>query len=134
MTGEVAGYVMESLLDEGALDVFYTPIYMKKNRPAVKLSVLCLEDQIQQMQKVMFKETTTIGIRMYKTSRVCMDREWTTVNTSYGDVRVKIAKYDDVVKCSPEYEDCKLRAKEHGVPVQTVYQAVLKSMPGEENK
>lgn len=134
MTGEVAGYVMEALLEEGALDVFYTPIYMKKNRPAVKLSVLCLEKQIGKMQKVMFKETTTIGIRMYKTNRVCMDREWITTPTRYGDIRIKIAKYDDIIKYSPEYEDCKLRAKECGVPVQTVYQTVLKSMPGEEKR
>ena len=130
MTGEVAGYVMESLLEAGALDVFYTSIHMKKNRPAMKLSVLCLEEQIEEMQKVIFKETTTIGIRMYKTSRVCMDREWIGVETEYGNVRVKVASYDRVSKSSPEYEDCKIRAKEHGVPVQTVYQAVLKSMPG----
>lgn len=132
MTGEVAGYVMESLLGEGALDVFYTPIYMKKNRPAIKLSVLCRENQIGQIQKAIFKETTTIGIRMYKTNRVCMNREWITVKTNYGDIRIKIAKYDDIIKHSPEYEDCKLRAQEHQVSVQTVYQAALKGMLGEE--
>ncbi len=129
MTGEVAGYVMETLLEQGALDVFYTSIYMKKNRPAIKLSVLCLEEQIQHMQKVIFRETTTIGIRMYKTNRVCMAREWLTVNTKYGHIRIKKAEYGNVVKCSPEYEDCKLRAKEYDVPVQTVYQAALKAMP-----
>lgn len=132
MTGEVAGYVMASLLEAGALDVFYTSIYMKKNRPAIKLSVICLEEQIGKIQQLIFKETTTIGIRMYKTSRVCMDREWLNVATKYGDIRVKIASYGSVKKCSPEYEDCRRRAIEHDVPVQQVYQAVLKSMPGEE--
>lgn len=134
MTGEVAGYVMASLLEEGALDVFYTPIYMKKNRPAIKLSVLCLEEQIEQLQKQIFKETTTIGIRMYKTSRVCMDREWITVETCYGKIRIKIAKYDNIIKYAPEYEDCKLRAREWGVPVQAVYQMAIKSMPKEESE
>lgn len=131
MTGEVAGYVMESLLEQGALDVFYTSIYMKKNRPAIKLSIICKEEQVQHMQKIIFKETTTIGIRMYKTSRVCMERVWLTVSTAYGDIRVKKATYDDIIKCSPEYEDCKLRAKEYQVSVQTIYQAVLENMPKE---
>lgn len=129
MTGEVFGYVMETLLEQGALDVFYTSIYMKKNRPAIKLSVLCLEEQIQDMQEIIFKETTTIGIRMYKTNRVCMNRKWLTIKTDYGEIRVKKARYGDIIKSSPEYEDCKLRAQEYGVSVQMVYQAVLKNMP-----
>jgi len=129
MTGEVAGYVMEALLEQGALDVFYTSIYMKKNRPAIKLSVLCLEDQIGLMQEVIFRETTTIGIRMYKTNRVCMDREWLTIQTKYGEIKIKKARYGNITKCSPEYEDCKLRAKEYGVPVQMVYKVALKNIP-----
>ncbi len=128
MTGEFFGYVMESLLEAGALDVFYTPIYMKKNRPAVKLSVICQEGQIDKLQKVIFAETTTIGIRMYKTNRVCMDRKWLTVNTKYDTIRIKRVEYDNIIKYAPEYEDCKLRAKEYSVPVQTVYQAALKNI------
>lgn len=129
MTGEVAGYVMETLLEEGALDVFYTSIYMKKNRPAIKLSVLCQKEKVQDVQQIIFKETTTIGIRMYETNRACMDREWIIVSTDYGEIRVKKAQYGDIIKYSPEYEDCKRYAKEWKVPVQTVYQAALQGMP-----
>lgn len=126
MTGEVAGYVMETLLEMGALDVFYTPIYMKKNRPAHKLSVLCTQERLKVIQQIVFKETTTIGIRMYKVERECMSREWLVVTTPYGDIRVKKAQYDNIIKYSPEYEDCKKYAKEKQVPVQTIYQEVLK--------
>lgn len=132
MPGEVFGYAMETLLDAGALDVFYTPIYMKKNRPAVKLSVICEEGQIGQLQHVIFKETTTIGIRMYKTNRVCMDRKWLTVSTKYDTIRIKKAKYNNITKYSPEYEDCKLRAKQYKVPVQAIYQEALKGISQEE--
>ena len=132
MPGEVFGYAMEILLDAGALDVFYTPIYMKKNRPAVKLSVICKEEHIDKLQQVIFKETTTIGIRMYKTNRVCMDRKWLTVSTKYDTIRVKKAEYNNIIKYSPEYEDCKLRAEQYKVPVQAVYQEALKGIPQEE--
>jgi len=128
MTGEVAGYVMETLLKTGALDVFYTPIYMKKNRPGMKLSVLCEEKAIDQMQEIIFRETTTLGIRMYETSRVCMEREWLTVTTIYGDIRVKKGQYGDIVKWAPEYEDCRRCAEEKHVSVQQVYQEAIRGM------
>ncbi len=128
MTGEVAGYVMESLLGAGALDVFYTSIYMKKNRPGMKLSVLCEGKAIDQMQEIIFRETTTLGIRMYETHRVCMDREWLRVTTEYGEIRVKKGQYNDIVKWAPEYEDCKKCAEIMKVPVQKVYQAALRGI------
>lgn len=125
MTGEVAGYAMETLLEAGALDVFYTSIYMKKNRPGMKLSVLCEAEDMERIQEIIFRETTTLGIRMYETNRVCMDREWSTITTIYGDIRVKKGFYDDITKWAPEYEDCKRCAKEKGVSIQMVYQAAL---------
>jgi len=118
---------METLLEAGALDVFYTPIYMKKNRPGMKLSVLCKTEDRDRMQKIIFQETTTLGIRMYETDRACMDREWLTVTTIYGDIRIKKGVYDDITKWAPEYEDCKRCAKEKGVSIQKVYQAALGS-------
>jgi len=128
MTGEVAGYVMDTLLEAGALDVFYTPIYMKKNRPGMKLSVLCEAEDVERIQKIIFQETTTLGIRMHETNRVCMDREWLTVTTIYGDIRIKKGSYDDITKWAPEYEDCKRCAKEKGVAIQKVYQAALEGV------
>ena len=121
MTGEVAGYVMETLLEAGALDVFYTSIYMKKNRPGMKLSVLCEEKEKEKLQEIIFRETTTLGIRMYETKRVCMEREWLTVTTIYGDIRVKKGQYNGIIKWAPEYEDCKRCAIAKKVPIQEVY-------------
>lgn len=128
MTGEVAGYVMEALLGAGALDVFYTSIYMKKNRPGMKLSVLCTEKEMDRMQEIIFRETTTLGIRMYETDRVCMNREWLTVATVYGDIKVKKGEYNGIVKWAPEYEDCKRCAEAKKVSIQKVYQAALRGI------
>lgn len=125
MTGELAGYVMETLLDQGALDVFYTPIYMKKNRPAIQLSVLCREESREDLQQIIFEQTTTLGIRMYKAQRFCMEREFIKVNTPYGVMTIKKASYGTIVKYTPEYEECKQKAKITGQPLHKIYQTVL---------
>lgn len=125
MTGEVAGYVMSKLLDAGALDVFYTPIYMKKNRPAVKLSVICSHEGLETMENIILSETTTIGIRKYKTERICMNREIINVPTPYGDAAVKVSSLREIKKYIPEYEDCKKLAKAAGVPLRDIYDLVV---------
>lgn len=111
MTGESAGYVMERLLEAGAKDVFYTPIYMKKNRPAIMLTVLASPLDESKMADILLGETTTIGIRKRMESRICMERYVRTVNTPYGDVRVKVCDYGNIHKESFEYEDVAQIAK-----------------------
>lgn len=128
MSGEIAGYVMEKLFDAGALDVFYTPIHMKKSRPAVKLTVICSSDRLEIIQHMILRETTTIGIRRYKTQRVCMEREIHTVKTPWGMARVKVSSIDNVKKYAPEYEDCKKLAEGGNVPLKDVYDRVLENL------
>lgn len=123
-TGEVLGYVMSRLLDAGALDVFFTPIYMKKCRPAVTLSFLCEEALLPELEKIVFEETSTIGIRTIPVQRTVMNRKTETVNTRYGAIRVKKSTYGSITKTSGEFEDIKAAAQQNGVPIQTIYQAL----------
>lgn len=98
---------MDKLFEKGARDVFYTPIFMKKNRPAYKLSVLCKEESIQRMEEIIFKNTTSIGIRRYRMDRTVLEREILVKETQYGPVRYKISKVDEMEFHSPEYDDIK---------------------------
>lgn len=103
-TGEALGYVMERLLKEGAKDVFYTPIYMKKNRPAWLLSVLCEEKDITKLENIIFRETTTIGIRRTKMERTVLAREQKTVSTPFGEIQMKVCRHSGETYLYPEYE------------------------------
>ena len=124
MSPEILGYTMEKLLDNGALDVYYTPIYMKKSRPSVMLTVLAKCSDEKKFSDIIFKETSTLGVRINRSSRYCMNRELVKVNTQYGDVRVKIASIGDIMKFAPEYEDCKSIAIKTGLPINKVYELV----------
>ncbi len=124
MTPEAIGYTVESLLEKGALDVFTSPIYMKKNRSAVMLTVLAAKDKEKELVNVLFKETSTLGVRVRNTVRYCMDRKMVKVDTEYGEVRVKVASSGDIVKFAPEYEDCREIAKRSGLPIRNVYDLV----------
>lgn len=117
---------MDRLFENGALDVFYTPIYMKKNRPAIKLSVLCHKEDIDSIANAIFCETSTIGVRVIKTDRITMDREIQIVDTQYGQIRLKKSKRGNILKYSPEFEDCKIVAEKSGLPLKEVYDLVLK--------
>ncbi len=121
---EILGYVMERLFKEGALDVFFTNIYMKKNRPATKLTVLCSRERAAVLQKIIFTETSTIGIRFRSEARICLRREMKTVSTNIGDVLVKVSTFEDNVKISPEYENAKALAESLNVPLKTVYDSI----------
>ncbi len=125
MSGEIAGFVMDELLSTGALDVFYTPIYMKKNRPAVKLTVICSDESVDKLEQLILRETTTIGVRKYKTERTCMNREVINVNTIFGDVRVKVSTYGGIIKAMPEYEDIKKISKRENLALREVLDIVL---------
>lgn len=123
-TGEALGFVMETLLDAGAADVWYTPAFMKKNRPAYVLSVLCRTKEAERMEEIVLVHTTTIGIRRYPVERTVLEREKRSVQTVYGQARVKVCSYKDHVFYYPEYEDVKGICKEQGVDFQTAYYEV----------
>jgi hypothetical protein len=124
MSPELFGHVMERLLEAGALDVFYTPIVMKKSRPATLVSVLSEPPLVDSLCDILFRETTTLGLRLTEVGRRCLDREWREVQTEYGPVRVKIGRLgDEILNVAPEYEDCVRLAREKGVPVKAVYDA-----------
>jgi uncharacterized protein (TIGR00299 family) protein len=122
MTGEIAAVAMETLFAAGALDVWFQPIQMKKNRPALKLSVLCDQAMLDTIAEVLLTETTTIGLRHYPVGRVEMHRDLRTVETIYGPVRVKLCRGPGKARnASPEFEDCRRLAREKGVPVKNVW-------------
>jgi uncharacterized protein (TIGR00299 family) protein len=117
-------HVMDRLFAAGALDVFFAPIQMKKNRPATLLRVLCRPDAVKSMTDILFLETSTLGIREHRVDRHALPRTLHTVETAYGAVQVKVAELGDgKVKSAPEYEDCRRLAEQHGVPIREVYQA-----------
>ena len=125
MNPEVYEYVMDKLFKAGSLDVFLTQIIMKKGRPAVKLTVLCEEAKKDEMISIILKETTSIGLRFYNAGRKVLQREIRKVETKYGLVRVKESRLgDEIVKVSPEYEDCKKIAKKHDIPLVEVMKLV----------
>lgn len=126
--GEQLGYTMNRLLSEGALDVFFTPIYMKKSRPATMLSVLSKPESKQKMIHIILAETTTLGIRTFECPRSTMNREFLTVRTKFGPVQVKHAFLDDIEKYSPEFDDCARLAISHKVPLAKVCEAAQKSI------
>ncbi len=118
---QVAAHVLGRLLQAGALDAWFTPIQMKKNRPGVELSVLCAEELRTRIAEMIFKETTAIGLREVPLLRKRLPREWVEVETRWGAVRVKLCRLDgDVVNAAPEFEDARRLSEEHGVPVREV--------------
>lgn len=124
MNPEFFGHVSERLLMQGALDVFMTPIYMKKNRPATLLSVLATKEKLDGILSTVFSETTTLGVRIHSVDRKVLARETISVKTALGDVRVKVGRIGGEVKTiAPEYEDCREIAARHGVPLKDVYEA-----------
>jgi pyridinium-3,5-bisthiocarboxylic acid mononucleotide nickel chelatase len=128
MNPQIFGVVMEQLLAEGALDVFYTPIQMKKNRPGTLLTVIAAPDARQRLTATIFRETTTIGVRYREMTRECLDRETITVDTSLGSVRFKVARRDgEVLNASPEFDDCARIARERHVPLKDVQAAAMKA-------
>ncbi|HID71322.1 MAG TPA: nickel pincer cofactor biosynthesis protein LarC, partial [Thermoplasmata archaeon] len=122
MNPEFFEYVVEKLLSEGSLDVYITPIFMKKNRPATLLSVLCQKSQFETALTTIFKETTTLGIRVQKVDRLKLKRKTVSVSTKFGKVKVKIGIFKGkVFQIAPEYQDCKKLAQECGVPLKEIY-------------
>lgn len=125
-TGEVLGYVIDRLWEQGALDVFCNPIQMKKNRPAVQLSVICSSDKKIILESVLFAESTTFGVRWYSCRRSVLQRDHRSVNTPYGTIRIKLgSRQNRVVSVSPEFSDCQSAAIAYKVPLKEVMAAAM---------
>ncbi len=125
---QVFGYVMDKLLEEGALDVFGLAVQMKKNRPGTLLTVLCKPDDASRMTQIVFSETTTLGVRRRDEKRTILSRKMVTVATPWGDVRLKLASMNGTVThCAPEYEDCRQIAARNHVPLKRVMQEAVQS-------
>ena len=123
-SGEVIGHCITQLWDAGPLDVYTTAIQMKKNRPGVKLSILCRVEKVAAMEAIVFRETGTLGIRRWSTARHVLPRETRQVATAWGPVDGKIGRLEDgSVHFAPEYESCRRIAVENHVPLREVYSA-----------
>jgi len=128
---QVFGYVMDRLLEEGALDAFGMPVQMKKNRPGTLLTVLCKLEDAAKLTQLVFTETTTLGVRRREEVRQTLARRWENVHTPWGEVRIKIASLNGTVtNYAPEYEDCRRIAAEHHVPLKTVMQEAVRLFSG----
>ena len=126
ISAEVLGNFVERALAAGALDIFHTPIQMKKNRPGVLLTVLSVEIDADKFSEMILRETSAFGVRRHSAERRKLHREFTTVKTSFGEVTVKIGKLDGkIVQAAPEFESCKKAAEKAGVPLKEVYEAAL---------
>ncbi|MBN2485182.1 MAG: nickel pincer cofactor biosynthesis protein LarC [Bacteroidales bacterium] len=133
MPPEHYDYLIDKLLDEGAHDVFLTPIVMKKSRPATKLSVLCGLTDKAVFEQILFNESTTLGIRSYEVTKRMLGRRVITVDTLYGKIDVKVALLGEhEIKYKPEYEQCKTAAKKYNIPLRLVIDEVVKHINKEE--
>lgn len=123
MNPEIYPYVIDKLMENGALDAYLTSIIMKKGRPAVKLTVLSEIKDTDKLCSIIFDETTTLGVRIYSVQRKKLEREIKTIKTKYGNVRAKISKLDNKIQnIMPEYEDCVRIAKAKKIPLKRVYE------------
>lgn len=126
MNPELYSYVVPKLLEKGARDVFLTNIVMKKGRPGVLLSVLCDEQKQKELETVLFRETTTFGVRRRSVERTALERRMEYVSTPWGTIALKVGLLDGaVIKAAPEYEDCAAAAACAGLSLQEVYQRVM---------
>ncbi|HEW79903.1 MAG TPA: nickel pincer cofactor biosynthesis protein LarC [Phycisphaerales bacterium] len=126
ISGELLGFITENLFESGALDVFTTPIYMKQNRPAVQISVICKIEDVQRLERVIFEQGLTFGIRKQILQRSKLARNFVTVQTGFGKIKIKTGSLDGkVVNAKPEFSDCRLAATKHNVSVKTVLDAAI---------
>lgn len=127
MNPEIYPYVIDKLLENGALDAYLANIIMKKGRPAIKLSVLASPKDTEKLSNIIFDETTSIGVRIYSAKRRVLDREIKEAETKYGKIRVKVSKLNGEIKnVMPEFEDCRKAAEKNRVPLKKVYEEIKK--------
>jgi uncharacterized protein (DUF111 family) len=128
MNPQIFGVAMDKLYAAGALEVFYVPVQMKKNRPGTLLTVIAPPEKCAPLADVIFSETTTIGLRHYDVERECLAREMVTVETSLGAIRFKVARRNGrVVNATPEFDDCAKLAAAHNMSVKDVQRLALKA-------
>ena len=126
LSPQVLAHVAETALQRGALDVMLTPVIMKKGRPGTLLTVLCNPGERVDLERLLLTETSTLGIRVREDIRSCLDRSFTTVETAFGTVKMKIGSlHGEELNANPEFEDCRTAAAAHGVPVKHVQQAAI---------
>ncbi len=132
MSPEIYGYLMEKLPEAGALDVTFTPIQMKKNRPGITIKVLCYEAEVDMIIDTLFRESTSIGVRLYSVRRAKLSRRTEEVETKYGTVRLKVSTdhRGRAINIMPEYEDCKRIAEAMGIPLKEIYREIPSAMKG----
>jgi uncharacterized protein (DUF111 family) len=134
MNPQIFGYLLEKALAAGALDVFATPVQMKKSRPGTLVTILCKPEDERKFQEMLFAETTTLGVRSHLVERRALPREFVKVVTRFGEVRLKISRSDGrVLHASPEFEDCRKLAEEKHVPLQEVMEQAMRRFE-EQNK
>lgn len=125
MTGEALGHAMELLLAEGAMDIHFSSIMMKKNRPATMVSLLCAEDEESRFRELLFRHTTTLGIKSFALDKTALERRFDTLETPLGQVTMKRTLLDGrVIRSKPEYEDCRELARKHDLPLAEVYAVI----------
>ena len=129
MSSEIYSYLFEKIMDEGALDVFTESIFMKKNRPAYKISILTKKKDLNKFIKLLLTETSTFGVRYKEYNRAKLDRKFIEVDTVYGKIKVKLGYYNNkLIKLKPEYEQCKLISKTLNIELREVYNEINKSI------
>ena len=123
MSPEVYSYLIPKALEKGANDIFLTNIVMKKNRPGIKINLLCDEDKSEIFEKLLFEETTTLGLRKTKVEKVKLKRKFQKVGTIYGDISIKLCySNSEIIKYAPEYEECRILAEKNSVPIRKVFE------------
>ena len=126
-SGEALGYVMEKLMNEGANDACYCPVFMKKNRPAYLLKVICTQKLVSRLEDIIFEHTTTLGIRKYPVQTTRLERRRTEIDTKYGRAEVKVVRKGENIRCYPEYESVKRICEKERLSFQDVYYEVKKA-------
>lgn len=125
MSSEIYSHIYEQILNQGALDIYTESIFMKKNRPAYKICILCKEEDLQKLINLLILETSTFGVRYHKLERRVIDRKFERINTKYGDIQIKLGYLNNkLIKATPEYEDCKIMAKRENIPLVKVFQEI----------
>lgn len=125
MSSEIYSYLYEKLLSQGALDVYTESIFMKKNRPAYKISILCKEGELNKFIELLLEETSTFGVRYQKLNKAMLDRSFDKIKTKYGDIQIKLGYLNGkLIKVTPEYEDCKIMANKENIPIKKVFDEI----------
>jgi len=123
-SSEILGYTFDKLIDKGALDAYFSPIFMKKSRPAYKLSIICFKKDLERMTDILFEETTTIGIRYYSVDRVILSRIKEVIDTKYGKIEVKKVNHNGKTFLYPEFESLKRISIENNIPIKELYKLI----------